>query len=90
MLTAKECLEFSDLSEEEVLPIAEHEHIPDVLAAELGSCLLQTDVGAWLIKRYILEDLEQAKTQGHADRIAQLNKALEHFEAEHPTYDLRR
>ena len=90
MLTAKECLEFSDLTEEEILAIAEHEHIPEVLAAELGSCLLQTDAGAWLIKRFILEDLEQAKAHGRTERITQLNTVLSHFEAEHPTYDLRR
>ena len=90
MLTAQECLEFSDLTEEEILAIAEHEHIPDVLAAELGSCLLQSDVGAWLIKRYILEDLEQAKAHGRSERVVQFSKALSHFEAEHPTYDLRR
>lgn len=89
MLTAQECLEFSDLTEEEILAIAEHEHIPEMLAAELGSCLLQTDMGTWLIKRYLLEELEQAKAQRCHERTAQLTAALARFDAAHPTYDLR-
>ena len=37
MLTLQDCIELSELSEEEILAIAEHEHIPEMLAIELGN-----------------------------------------------------
>ena len=35
-----DCLELCELSEEEVRAIAEHEHIPEVVALELGDYLI--------------------------------------------------
>ncbi len=90
MLTMRECLELSELSEDEIHAIAEHEHVPDIVAAELGACLLQSDVGTWLIQRYIREDLQQAEASGHADKAAKLRQVLEQFVASHPTYELDR
>ena len=37
MLTFEDCLSLSELTEEEILAIAEHEHIPELAALELGS-----------------------------------------------------
>jgi hypothetical protein len=90
MLSVKECMDYCELSEEEIQAIAEHEGIPEVLAAELGECLLKSDVGTWLIKRYIADDLERAEHTGHGLRVAELRKVLEEFSRAHPTYDLRR
>ena len=90
MLTVQECLEFSDLTEDEIEAIAKHEHIPDVLAAELGNCLLQTDVGTALIKRYIQDDIEDAKAHGRKAQVVRLNETLSHFELTHPTYNFSR
>ena len=42
MLTLEDCIELSDLSEEEILAIAEHEHIPEMVAVELGAYLVHT------------------------------------------------
>ncbi len=39
MLRLEDCLALCDLSEDEVLAIAEHEHIPEMAAAELGNSL---------------------------------------------------
>ena len=36
MLTLTDCLELSELSEEEILAIAEHEHVPEIVDAEPG------------------------------------------------------
>ena len=39
MLTIQDCIALCDLTEDEVEAIAEHEHIPEMLAAELGAYL---------------------------------------------------
>ncbi len=90
MISSQECFEFCELTEDEIHAIAEHEGVPEIVAAELGECLLQSDVGTWLIRRYLLEDIEQAQAQGHPDRAAKLNRVLERFDTAHPTYNLRR
>ncbi len=89
LLTLQECLEFCELTEDEIHAIAEHEHIPEVVAAELGECLLRSDVGTWVIKRYLLEEIEKAQSHGQVDKVARLNVVLERFNASHPTYNLR-
>ena len=39
MLTIKDCIALSDLTEAEVDAIAEHEHLPEMVAVEMGHCL---------------------------------------------------
>lgn len=90
MLTMRECMEFGELSEEEIHAIAEHEHVPEIVAAELGHCLLQSDVGTWLIKRYIRDDLRVAEAAGQTAKAKRLRVVLERFSAAHPTYELER
>lgn len=41
MLSLEDCIALCDLTEEEVLAIAEHEHIPEMAATELGNYLLR-------------------------------------------------
>ena len=36
MLTLEDCIGLSGLDEEEILAIAEHEHIPEMAALEMG------------------------------------------------------
>ncbi|PWV64701.1 hypothetical protein [Plasticicumulans acidivorans] len=89
MLTEQECLDLCELSEEAIHALAEHERVPEVVAAELGQCLMQTHTGQWLIKRYIMEDLELAESHGRTEHAAALAGVLARFSSSHPTYDLR-
>ena len=89
MLTAKECFDYSDLSEAEIDAIAEHEHVPPMVAAELGKCLLQSDMGTFMIRRYIEEDLQRAQLRKQDEHAAELNSVLQQFEHAHPTYVFR-
>lgn len=89
MLTEQECLDLCELTDEEILAIAEHEHVSEVVAAELGQCLMQSHVGQWLIKRYIMDDITHAEGAGRSDKAQALTEVLRRFEANHPTYDLR-
>ena len=65
MLTLQDCIELSDLNEEEILAIAEHEHLPEMVAVELGNYLTHTASGEKRIKRMIVE----AKENEQADLI---------------------
>ncbi len=89
MLTEQECLDLCDLDEDEIHAIAEHEHVPEVVAAELGQCLLQTHTGQWLIKRYIMDDIAHAAAEGRHDKAVALEAVLKRFNRDHPTYQLR-
>ena len=52
MLSYEDCVELSDLTEEEIVAIAEHEHLPEMAALELGSYLVHTDDQAHHPGRY--------------------------------------
>ncbi len=84
MLTLQECLEFCDLTEDEILAIAEHEHVPEIVAAELGECLLRSEDGVCLIRRYMQDDIANAESQGRHGRANRLHRVLDHFNATHP------
>ena len=64
MLTAQECVDMSELSNEAIRAIAEHEHIPEVIAAELGQELLKATGGIAEIQRILEENLEVAVARG--------------------------
>ncbi|MGB5453329.1 MAG: hypothetical protein WBM71_00185 [Sedimenticolaceae bacterium] len=84
MLTYEDCIGLSDLTEEEVEAIAEHENIPEIVAAELGSYLVHTDDGVPKIRRIILEDIELAEKKGDAEHVITLKLVLKHFVDTHP------
>ena len=70
MLCLEDCLALCDLSEEEVLAIAQHEHIPEIAAAELGNYLVHTPEGEMRIKAIIRDDIAEARVRG--DRAHEL------------------
>lgn len=84
MLSYQDCVELSDLTEEEIEAIAQHEHLPEMAALELGSYLVHTDQGIPMIKRIILEDIEEERRRGDAEKVLQLKLVLKHFVDTHP------
>lgn len=87
MLSLQECIDFSDLSEDEIEAIAEHEHVPEIVAAEIGATLLQTTSGVCLIKLYLLENIEHARARGQFDKARRLEVLYRSFDREHPGAD---
>lgn len=61
MLTIQDCIDLSDLSEEEILAIAAHEHIPEMLAVELGSFLFHAPDGENNIRSLIGDEFRHAR-----------------------------
>lgn len=85
MITLEDCIAFCDLTEAEVLAIAEHEHIPEVAAAALGEYLLtQDERGAEKIRTMIAEDIRNALDRGDHRHARELFMALRHFADAHP------
>lgn len=84
MLSMQDCLGFCELTEEEIEAIAEHEHVPEIVAAELGEDLLRSPEGIHLIRHYIREDMEHARAHGHPAKAERLHRILDHFDTAHP------
>lgn len=87
MLTLQDCIALCDLSEEEVAAIAEHEHIPDIVAAELGNYLCHTPEGERAIRGIILDDIDRAREKGDLKHAFALRMVLRHFVRTHPDYE---
>jgi len=84
MLTFKDCLDFSELTEEEILAIAEHENLPELAALELGNALVQTPTGERRIEEMIVDDIRAAQRVGNVRHAAALKLVLQHYIALHP------
>lgn len=83
MLTIQDCIELSELTEEEILAIAEHEHIPEMLAVEMGNYLVHTASGEKKIKRMIIDDISRSREAGNLKHAALLKKVLKHYLEHH-------
>lgn len=79
MLTIEDCIGLCELTEEEIDAIAEHEHIPEILAAELSQYLLKTPDGVPRIHAMIADDIDAAQARRDFKHAAQLKLALRHF-----------
>jgi len=89
MLTLEDCLALCELTEEEVLAIAEHEHIPEMAALELGNYLVHAPDGEMRIKSIIRDDIAEARTRGHRIVELALKLVLRNFVLQHPRCDER-
>ncbi len=85
MLTYEDCLGVCDLTEEEIEAIAEHEHIPEIAAMEMGEYLVNSKDGIPKIKKIILDDIKAAEDTGDNEHAEELRKILKHFVTTHPS-----
>jgi hypothetical protein len=84
MITIEDCLALSDLTEEEIDAIAEHEHLPEIVAAELGNYLAHRPGGLHHIRSMIRDDIAAARLRGDQRHAHRLSLVLMHFCCEHP------
>ena len=89
MLTFEDCLGLSGLSEDEILAIAEHEHLPEIAALELGNYLVRTAEGELCIKAIFKDELAGAIARSDRDRELALKLMLRQFILQHPRCDER-
>lgn len=84
MLCLEDCLDFCDLEQAEIEAIATHEHLPLVVAAELGCELLKSPAGVERLHCFILEDMQTALEHGHPEQAGRWAQVYRRFERSHP------
>ena len=87
MISLRDCIEYLHLTGDELDAIAEHEHVPSIIAAEMAAYLVDDDGGERKLKRMILDDIAHAANNGQVDRVEKLTIVLKHFIATHPERD---
>jgi hypothetical protein len=83
MLSLQEGIDVMDLSDDEIEAIAEHEHVPEIVAAEIGNTLLKTRTGICLLKLYLQENIERARQLGRFDKARRLDALCRRFDGGH-------
>jgi hypothetical protein len=84
MISWHDCIALCGFNEAEVRAIAEHEHVPDVVAAGLANSLLRKSHGVEAVRHMIVEDIRAAHDNGDFRHAGELMACLRHFLNEHP------
>ena len=84
MITLEDCIAFSGLTEEEVLAIAEHEHLPEIAAAALAQYLLSQEHSMERVRDMIVDDIREAQQRDDTVHVRTLLHVLHHFLKTHP------
>ena len=84
MITIEDCVAFCGLTEEEVLAIAEHEHMPEIAAAALAEYLTYQEHGWKKIRDMIVDDIRASQARNDKKHVLTLLHVLHHFLKTHP------
>jgi hypothetical protein len=84
MITLEDCVAFCGLTEEEVLAIAEHEHMPEIAAAAFAEYLTNQEHGTEKIRDMIVDDIRAAQAHDDKEHVLTLLHVLHHFLRTHP------
>jgi hypothetical protein len=84
MITLEDCVAFCGLTEDEVLAIAEHEHLPEIAAAALAEYLTQQEQGTEKIRDMIVDDIRASQARRDKAHVVALLRVLHHFLKTHP------
>ncbi len=84
MLSIRDCLDYCDLTDDEVALIAEHEDIPDAAAAQIACGLVQTPEGVLILTRYMADLLSRAERRGDREKAERVRTICARFQQDHP------
>ena len=84
MISLEDCIGLCGLTEEEVLALAEHEHVPEIVAAALAQHLLCQSDGCRRIGAMIADDVSWAIARGDQRHAEELRATLHQFVTTHP------
>jgi hypothetical protein len=84
MLSLIDCLDFIDLDRATIEVIAEHQHLPSVVAAELGDKLIASAKGIYRIHEMHRDLIEKAARTGHLEREKELRTIYAAFTRKYP------
>ncbi|HUF20977.1 MAG TPA: hypothetical protein VMP00_09490 [Burkholderiales bacterium] len=89
MLSLQDCIDLSELTEDEIDAISEHEHIPEIAAAEMGNYLIQSAQGEMRLRAIIVDDIRTAKAAGDRQRVLALKLVCRNYLEQHPVAERR-
>jgi hypothetical protein len=84
MITLEDCIGLCGLTEQEVLALAEHEHLPEIAATALAQYLMSRGHGSDKVRDMIIDDIRQAERAGDKQHLLTLLHVLHHFLVTHP------
>lgn len=84
MITLEDCIAMCGLTEEEVLAIAEHEHIPEIVATAEASYLLNDEHGIEKIRDMIIDDIKSSLKDKNTMHASELIFVLNSFLKKYP------
>jgi hypothetical protein len=84
MLTIQDCIDMSDLDIDEVLAIAHHEHLPDIVAIEKAHSFLRESWGAPAVRQMIIDEARTCIETGQCTNAAQAVALLVRTFTAHP------
>jgi hypothetical protein len=84
MLSIQDLLDYCDLDRGEIEAVAEHEHLPITVAAELGEMLLETPEGVFRLHEMIIENMQHALAAGQLQHVQELAATYQHLQRNHP------
>ena len=84
MISMDDCVAFSGLTEEEILAIAEHEHVPEAVACGLAQYLSDCEGGRTQIRDMIVDDIRDAQERGDRQHVRDLLHVLHHYLRSYP------
>lgn len=58
--------------------------MPQIIAVEFAKYVVEGPDGVPRIRKIIVEDIEHARVRGKPERVAHLERVLQHFLATHP------
>ena len=84
MINENDILDMTCLTRAEIAAIAEHEHVGDVAAAEMGEYMMHIHHGPQRVQRMICEDIQAALRADDLAHAKALYLTLKQFLAAHP------
>lgn len=84
MLSIQDVLDYCDLDRGEIEAIAEHEHVPIAVAAEMSENLLCSPEGVFRLHSMIVENMQHALEAGHLEHVQDLAQTYQHLQRTHP------
>ena len=84
MLTYKDCLDWSELDQDEVDAISEHQQISRIIALAFGARLAQQQNGPRALRKIIIADIRKAQQHNNPFHAAELKRVLRQYIQTHP------
>ena len=84
MFSIRDCLDYCDLTDDEVHLFAENAHIPDEAAAQILCGMVQTREGVLLLTEFIQAVIAHARARGDQPGTRQAMQVYNRFVTDHP------